>query len=105
MFSNITVNCTIPSAANTGPASVEWRVYPHNTSINESSIGMDNDTSSISFSVLQENVFFLVMPSDEPTNCPLCNISLDLSQSTNALADAIQPYCKYIYTADNIIAI
>ena len=66
---------------------------------------MNNDTSSISFSVLQENVFFLVMPSDEPTDCPLCNISLDVSQSTKALADVIQPYCKYIYIADNIIAI
>lgn len=98
LFSNITLNCTVSSAVN-GSLDVEWRLYPDNRSINVSSMMFNNDTSSISFSVSQENVFFLVVQSDDPTNCPVCNISLDISQSTSAIVDAIQSYCKYLYVA------
>ena len=93
LFSNITLNCT--PTINGSLDNIEWILYPHNTSINTSSVTLINDTSSISFSSTQENVFFLVMQNGDPTNCALCNISLDISQSTSALVDAAQSYCKY----------
>ena len=97
LFSSIKLQCT---AFNGSSLDVEWTLYPHNTSINTSDIVFNNDTSSTMFNVsTQENIFFLITQAGrDPANCPLCNISLDTSQNSDALIDATQSYCKQLHS-------
>ena len=94
LFSNVTLQCTF-LPVNDSQLDVEWMLYPHNTSLNSSN---NNDTSSTMFTVSQENVFFLIAQtaSGSTISCPLCNISLDITQSTASLINATQAYCKSI---------
>ena len=96
LFSSIDLRCPFLSVNGTS-SDVEWTLYPHNATINTSNVAVSNGTSSTVFNVSQENVFILVTQSDDPTNCLLCNISIDISQNSRALMNAIQSYCKQLH--------
>lgn len=92
LFSTISLQCTLNGSSS---LDVEWTLYPHNTTINSSNVIINNETSSTMYNVsAHESVFFLVTHTGDPTNCPLCNISLDTSHSSSALIVATESYCK-----------